>query len=138
METPRSTARTGETAGFVAAFAFVCFASVRDVYLCGLFQRLSPLTVAIVAFTLCSVVFVPIALVRNPHGLRTVLRHPAKLFWVNATSAVAWISFFYALRMTEPLIVQILFSGIGPLSVVWIDRWLPGGRLARPASAENS
>jgi drug/metabolite transporter (DMT)-like permease len=48
------------------------------------------------------------------------------VFWVNATTALAWIAFFYALRTIEPLLVQILFSGIGPLSVVWLDRWLPG------------
>ena len=32
------------------------------------------------------------------------------------------ISFFYALRTIEPLLVQILFAGVGPLTVMWVDR----------------
>jgi drug/metabolite transporter (DMT)-like permease len=113
-----------EAAGALASAIFVCLASVRDVYFGGLFQRLSPLDVAVVAFGLCTVVCFPIAMVRAPDGLRAILRRPADLFWVNATSAAAWISFFYALRAIEPLLVQILFAGIGPLSVVAIDRFL--------------
>lgn len=72
--------------------AFVSLASVRDVYLGGLFQRWSPLHVAIVAFTLCSAVFLPIARARDAEGLRTLLRRRGDLFWVNVTSAIAWIS----------------------------------------------
>jgi drug/metabolite transporter (DMT)-like permease len=123
-----------EAAGFLASFAFMVLASVRDVYLGGLFQRLSPLHVAIVAFALCSVVFLPIALVKSPGSLWLLLRRPRDLFWVNATSAVAWIAFFYALRVIEPLLVQIIFSGIGPLSVVWIDRLVPGAAPSAPRS----
>jgi drug/metabolite transporter (DMT)-like permease len=114
-----------EAAGALASVVFVCLASVRDVYLGGLFQRLSPLDVAVVAFGLCTVVCLPIALVRAPDGLHALLRRPADLFWVNATSAAAWIAFFYALRTIEPLLVQILFAGIGPLSVVALDRLVP-------------
>ena len=123
----RSFAGNREGAGFVASLAFVGLASVRDVYLAGLFQRVSPLTVASVAFALCSLVFLPIALGRDPASLRRLLARPRELFWINATSALAWISFFYALRTIEPLLVQILFAGVGPLSVTWIDRWVPGG-----------
>jgi drug/metabolite transporter (DMT)-like permease len=123
---------TREAAGFLVSVVFVCLASVRDVYLGGLFQQVSPLLVAIAAFSLCSLVFLPIALARHPDSLGTLLRRPRELFWINATSAIAWIAFFYALRIIEPLIVQILFSGIGPLSVLWIDRRVPG---AAPAGS---
>ncbi|MGH7354581.1 MAG: hypothetical protein ACRELS_08420 [Candidatus Rokuibacteriota bacterium] len=125
---PRATER--EAAGFMMSAVFVCLASVRDVYLGGLFQRLSPLDVAVVAFALCSVIFLPIALARSPESLRVALRRPRELFWINATSALAWIAFFFALETIEPLIVQILFSGIGPLSVVWIDRLISGAAAA--------
>ena len=123
---PRAWRQNREASGFLCSLAFVCLASVRDVYLGGLFQRLSPLPVAAAAFVLCSVVFLPIAFVKSPKSLRILLRHPWELFWVNATSALAWIAFFYALRTIEPLLVQILFSGVGPLSVAWIDRLIPG------------
>ena len=113
-------ARSSEAAGFLASLVFTGLASVRDVYFGGLFQSTSPLGVAIVAFTLCSLIFLPIALVRSRPGVWLLLRHRRELAWVNVTTGLAWISFFYALRTIEPLLVQIFFAGVGPLSVVWI------------------
>jgi hypothetical protein len=107
--------------------AFVCLAAVRDVYLGGLFQRVSPLSVAMVAFTLCTLILLPIALVQSRASLAGLLRRPGDLLWVNLTSAIAWLAFFAALRLIEPALVQILYSGIGPLSVIWIDRHLRQG-----------
>ena len=121
----------GEGAGFLAALAFTALASVRDVYFGGVFQSTSPLGVATVAFTLCSVLFLPIALARSPESFR-VLRHRwRELLGINVTTGLAWISFFYALRMIEPLLVQILFAGVGPLTVMWVDRY---AGVASPAS----
>jgi drug/metabolite transporter (DMT)-like permease len=116
----------GEAAGFAASAAFACLASVRDVYLGGLFQRVSPLHVAVIAFTLCALVFLPMAATRHRAGLRALLARPGDLVWINATSAAAWIAYFFALRTIEPSLAQILFSGVGPLSVCWLDRLVPG------------
>jgi drug/metabolite transporter (DMT)-like permease len=113
---------TGESAGFLASLAFMALASVRDVYFGGLFQSTGPLGVAVVAFALCALVFLPVALCRNPESFRRLRGRPGDLLAVNVTTALAWIAFFYALRTIEPLLVQILFSGVGPLSVVWLDR----------------
>ncbi len=131
-DSPRGTHQSRETAGFLVSGAFVCLAAVRDVYLGGLFQRVSPLLVAMVAFSLCTLVFLPIGLVNSRDSLAVLLRRPRDLFWVNVTSAIAWLAFLYALRLIEPSLVQILYSGIGPLSVVWIDRHLPGAIPAVP------
>jgi drug/metabolite transporter (DMT)-like permease len=128
-----------EAAGFLVSIVFVCLASVRDVYLAGLFQRTSPLLIAVAAFTLCSLVFLPISFACDPGSLRALLSRPRDLFWINVTSAMAWIAFFYALRIIEPSLVQILFFGIGPLSVVWIDQRIPGAAPAVPLTrAERS
>src|SRR6185369_6457535 len=99
MPAPR--VRSGEAAGFGAAFVFTCLAALRDVYFGGLFQSTSPLGVAVIAFGLCTAVFLPIALVRSPAGMRTLLRRRRELFWVNAATALAWIAFFYALQTIE-------------------------------------
>ncbi len=112
-----------EATGFLYSIAFVCLASVRDVYLGGLFQRVNPLLVAMVAFALCTLVLLPIALVYSRDSLMILRRQWRGLFWVNVTSAMAWLAFFAALRLIEPSLVQILYSGIGPLSVIWIDRY---------------
>lgn len=128
-----------EAAGFLVSVGFVCLAAVRDVYLGGLFQRVSPLLVAMMAFGLCTVVFLPTALAGARESLAVLRRRPHDLFWVNVTSACAWLAFLYALRLLEPTLVQILYSGIGPLSVVWIERHLVGAVRGAPLTrAERS
>ena len=79
----------------------------------GLFQRVDPLLVALTAFALCSLVFLPVALARHPGGVAALLRRPAPLFWINATTGFAWLSFFFALKTIEPALVQVLFYGVG-------------------------
>ena len=110
-----------ERLGFLASGGFVCLASVRDVYLGGFFQRVNPLLVALLAFSLCTVLFSPA--VFACHRKNAILpRQISKLIWLNVTTAAAWLTFLFALKLIEPLMVQILYSGIGPLSVVWIER----------------
>lgn len=129
--TARGEHHSREGVGFLVSVAFVGLAAVRDVYLGGLFQRVSPLVVAMVAFSLCTLVLLPTALVYSRDSLVVLRRRPGALVWVNITSAIAWLAFLAALRLIEPSVVQILYSGIGPLSVVWIDRHVPGA--AAPA-----
>jgi hypothetical protein len=134
LDDSRSSQRR-EITGFAVSVGFVCLAAVRDVYLGGVFQRITPLLIAIVAFTLCTVVFLPTAIVSSRNSL-AILRHRlGDLFWVNITSAIAWITFLYGLKLIEPLVVQILYSGIGPLSVIWIERNLSGGGPRHPDHA---
>lgn len=126
-----------EALGFLASLAFAALASVRDVYLGGLFQTRSPLDFTLIAFGLCALLFFPVALARSPESLRLLARHPGEVLAVNATTALAWIAFFYALRVVEPSLVQLLFSGVGPLSVLWIERFLPGGAAALATSSSG-
>lgn len=132
-----ASARNPEAAGFLLSLAFVALASVRDVYFGGLVQRVSPLVVAVTAFSLCTLAFLAIALVRDRTGLAALIRHRRRLGWVNATTALAWLSFFFALRAAEPALVQILFFGIGPLSVAWIDGRVTGTAPVALTSAER-
>lgn len=110
-----------ETAGFLVSLGFVCFASVRDVYLGGLFQRVSPPLIAIFAFILCSAVFLPVGAVNARQSFTVLWQQRRVLLWVNIATACAWIAFLHALKLIEPSVVQILFFGIGPLSVIWIE-----------------
>ena len=66
----------GEAAGFLASLAFTALASVRDVSFGGVFQSTSPLGVAAVAFTLCSLLFLPIALAPKPPNSRGAAAKP--------------------------------------------------------------
>jgi drug/metabolite transporter (DMT)-like permease len=134
---PTGRQRSGEITGFVLSLAFAALAAGRDVYFGGLFQHVEPLLVALTAFGLCSLVFVPIALLRDPGGLAALVRRPAPLFSINATTALAWLSFFFALKTIEPALVQVLFYGIGPLSVGWVDRLVPGSIRTRLSPSER-
>jgi len=122
----RGWAGSREAAGFATSLLFVCLASIRDVYLGGLFQRVSPPVLAIVAFSLCSIVFLPIAAARHPESFRRLRQRLSQLFLINVTTGLAWIAFFHALRTTEPMLVQILFAGVGPLTITWVDRFVTG------------
>ena len=121
-EPPPAWRENREAAGFLVASLFVCLAAMRDVYLAGVFQQISPLHVAVVAFGLCSLIFLPVTLLRGPQRLRRVVRHPLEVFWINVTSAVAWLAYLYALRLAEPALVQVLWAGIGPLAVTRLER----------------
>jgi drug/metabolite transporter (DMT)-like permease len=128
--------RNPEATGFLLSAAFVALASLRDVYLGGLLQRVHPLAVAVTAFVLCTLVFLGIALLRDRAGLAVLWRHRGRLAAINVTTALAWLSFFFALRAAEPALVQILFSGVGPLSVAWLDARLAGTTPAALSTAE--
>jgi len=126
-----------EVTGFFLSVVFVVLAAGRDVYFGARFQQVHPLAVALTAFTLCTLVFLPIALVRDRAGLARLRRHAGILVWINVTTAVAWLSFFHALRLAEPALVQVVFFGIGPLTVTWIDRLVPGIAAATRSPAER-
>lgn len=116
--------RNREALGFSVALSFVCLAATRDVYLGRLFQRVSPSAVALVAFGACVSILLPVALVGYGDALGVLRRQASAIFWVNITSAVGWLSFLGSLRLIEPCLVQIFYFGVGPISVVWIDRYL--------------
>ncbi len=126
METDADVARgRRETAGFLVTGLFVALASLRDVYLSGLFQRVSPLHVAVIAFSLATASFLAVTLLRHPAHLGRALRAWRDLAGINATSAVAWIGYFYALGLLEPSLVQVLWAGIGPVAVTLCAKLAP-------------
>ena len=79
--------RNGEIVGFLLSLTFAASTAVRDVYLGGLFQRVDPLLVALMAFALCSLVFLPVALARDAGGVAALLRRPVQLFRIKPRPA---------------------------------------------------
>lgn len=127
-----------EATGFLLSVGFVCLASARDVYLGGLLQRVSPPLIAILAFIVGSAVFLLLGILHARRSFAVLWRQRRVLIWVNASTATAWIAFLYALKLIEPSIVQILYSGIGPLSVIWIEeRFLAASHEIRLTVAER-
>ena len=109
--------REREAVGVGLLFLFIVAASLRDVYLNHVFSSLGPFQFALTAFSTATVCFLTLVLVRDPReliALRVVWR---EAIGVNITSAVAWLSYFGALKRLEPSVVNTIFSGVAPLTV---------------------
>jgi drug/metabolite transporter (DMT)-like permease len=128
---PHNGIMASEPLGFVCAVAFVLFAAVRDVHFAAALQSHSPLHVAVITFTLGSVVFLSALAIRR-QGLGVLRPWLREVIAINVTSAVAWICFLYALRFLEPALVQTLWAGSGPLAVIGFEA--AGLRLAAPTA----
>ena len=101
--------------GFVFLFLFAISQGIRDAFFGNIFQTVSFLFVALLAFGLSSVLFIGLALVRKPQDLKLFAQAPRAFFALNVATAVAWLCFLYGLRYLEPAVVATLYNGVGPL-----------------------
>jgi len=97
---------------------FAVSQAFRDVYFAHVFQGIDVFAVVLLAFSISAVVFGAVALIRAPHEFSTMRAEWRAMLWMNATTALAWISYFYSLKHLQPSIVSTLHSGIGPLTVI--------------------
>lgn len=106
--------------GLAALFAFALFQGVRDALFGNVFQSVSFLLVAILAFGASSILFLGIAAVRYPRDFPLLAAFPGKVLWINVSTAAAWLGFLYALRHLEPAVVATLYNGAGPVTIILI------------------
>jgi hypothetical protein len=109
-------ARNPDQVGFAAIVAFLLLTSFRDIYLWSIFQDFSPLHVAILAFGLSGLVFLPMTLTRHRHEVRLLTAVPGDVLLMTTACAVSWITYFCALRSLEPALAQLLCAGMGPIT----------------------
>jgi drug/metabolite transporter (DMT)-like permease len=128
MTTTHSAAR--EPVGLLLTGGFVLCGALRDVYFSRTLQTWSPLDIAALTFTISTLVFLTVAMVRGGRDLVALIRWPREIIAINATSATAWIAFFYALQSLEPSLVQVIWAGSGPLAIKLLER--AGVRLVVP------
>jgi hypothetical protein len=107
--------RHPDRVGFGAIVVFLLLTSLRDMYLWSLFQGVSPLHVAILAFTLSGIFFLPATLSRHRGDFRLLAKSPYHAVLMNAACAVSWITYFCALKALEPSLAQMLCAGMGPI-----------------------
>ncbi len=100
---------------------FAVSQGARDAFFGNVFQSTSFLLVAVLAFATSTVCFSGLALLRRPRDLKTLLTSPALFAALNATTAMAWLSFFHGLKHLEPAVVATLYNGIGPLTVLGLQ-----------------
>jgi drug/metabolite transporter (DMT)-like permease len=110
--------------------------AVRDVYFAGLFQGIDVFVVILLAFSISTVLFGLIALIRAPEELAILGTEWRAMLWMNITTALAWTAYFYSLAHLQPSIVNTLHSGVGPLTVVVLSAL--GLNIARPGSVRRA
>lgn len=97
---------------------FVLTSALRDVYFGAAFQRFAFFAIVLVAFGLALVVFLALALAFKRHELQTAIRDWRALAMMNLTTAGAWLSYFTGLERIEPAVVNTLFAGVQPLTIL--------------------
>jgi drug/metabolite transporter (DMT)-like permease len=124
------TSLLGPLLGPVLVLAFCLSQALRDVYFGHVFQDVDFFAVILVAFTLSTLVFGAITALRAPAQFKILRGHLPTVLAMNATTALAWSCYFFALTHLEPSIVNTVHSGMGPLTVVALAAC--GVRLAKP------
>jgi drug/metabolite transporter (DMT)-like permease len=119
--------------GMVLVF---CFSQAfRDVYFANVFQGVDYFAVILVSFGVSTLIFGAIAAARAPSEFTRMRGHWPDVLAMNVTTALAWTSYFYALKHMEPSVVNTVHSGVAPLTVVALGalgfRLAKRGRLTR-------
>ena len=115
--------------GLVLLFALS--QAFRDVYFAHVFQGIGVFTVILLAFSISTLIFGAVALVRSRAELSAMRREWRVMLWMNATTALAWICYFSSLKHLQPSIVNTLHSGVGPLTVLALSGL--GLHIAKPS-----
>ena len=107
--------------GVVFVLVFVVASSFRDVYFSGVFQAFSFFEIITIAFSLCTVGYAVAIAFTEPRQFSKLLRNWPDVLLVNATTATAWISYFYGLQNLEPSIAHTVHVGIGPITITVLN-----------------
>lgn len=117
--------------GVVLVLSFVAAGALRDVFFAGVFQQFRFFDVVLVSFSLATAIFLAVVIVRMPDQLRALRRVWREGLMANLGTAAAWLSYFHALKMLEPSVVNTIHAGIGSVTLVGLGAM--GIHVSRPA-----
>lgn len=115
---------------------FVFASALRDVYLGEIFQRLEFFAVVLTAFSLTTVIFMGFLLARQRAQFAAMRAAWREVVVTNLGTAMAWLSYFFALKLLEPAVVNMLHIGIGPIALITLN--LAGIHISGPAVVRKS
>jgi drug/metabolite transporter (DMT)-like permease len=118
--------------GPLLVLIFTLSQAFRDVYFGGVFQKFDFFAVILLAFSLSTVMFAGMALVKSSGDFLAMRGQGVTILTANLTTAAAWSSFFFALTYLDPSIVNTIHSAMGPLTVVGLSAF--GITLAKSGS----
>ncbi len=105
-------------AGPVFVLAFVILSAFRDVFFAGALRSAPFFAFALIAFATCTLAFLLVALAERKRTLSVVFADMRAFLLMNAFTAVSWLAYFQSLRFIEPAIANVLFAGVGPLTIL--------------------
>ena len=108
--------------GVLCLFLFAVSQGLRDAFFGNIFQSVSFLFVATLAFGLSCLVFISFSALRRPQDFMQLVASPGAFIGLNLTTAMAWLGFFYGLRHLEPAVVATLYNGVGSLVVLGVAK----------------
>lgn len=120
--------------GLLCLLGFVLSQGVRDALFGNVFQSVSFLIIAALAFGMATLCFSVLTMFSRPTDFKTLALRPLSFIGLNLTTAAAWLSFFFGLQHLEPAVAATLYNGSGPLAVLLFTAlgWTKGnGRQGR-------
>lgn len=117
--------------GVLLILVFVTAGAARDVFFGGVFQQFRFFEVVLVAFGMATAVFLVALVLFHRHQLAAIAGAWREAVATNLGTAAAWLSFFFALKLLEPAVVQTLHFGMGSVTLVLMGAL--GLHIARPA-----
>jgi hypothetical protein len=107
----------GPEVGLALLLGFVGTQAIRDVYLGHLFGNLGIFEVALLAFGTTAAACGTVLLLFGRQQWTLLRANWRGVLALNATTSLAWLSYFGALRLVEPAAANLAFCGVAPISV---------------------
>lgn len=124
MATERAAQRRSQTIGIVLVLVWVALAASKDVYVGYLVQGIDSILL-LVGSTAITVGFFNATQLADRASYRSALRgNLVDVLWLNLFTAVAWASFFAALRFLEAAVADSFVIAVDPLATLFLARAL--------------
>lgn len=107
--------------GIFWAFSFVTLEAAQAVFFGGVFQAYDAFLVGALVFGLSALAAIVWTCLRAPSQISLAWSHYICLAGLNASTALVWITYFFALQMIEPAVVFTIFSGLLPMCVILLS-----------------
>ncbi|GGX71100.1 hypothetical protein GCM10007385_45130 [Tateyamaria omphalii] len=109
---------SGQLRGLIWALSFVLLEAVQAVFFGGVFQSYDSFLVGAAVFGTTAFGTLLWANVFTPSQLQIAWANSSSLLGLNLSTAVVWVSYFYALQLIEPTVAFTIFSGLIPATIV--------------------
>ena len=109
------------TAGVFFLVLYSLIGAMLDVYLGHLFQETHPIVVMTIMFSTTLLIFLAFQIKNFSGFILTFRKHQKTILYLNISSTISWIGFFFALKYIEPAISATLSLGLAPTitSLFW-------------------